>query len=695
MVGVCSVDCERLEFRDLCDWAEANMMPKMLVAKRAVLLGSLGQTAESTEGVSVKFPVDSAQETMEWLAGFVEGWPADMPEPEPVDTDAPFFGWSVPPEGVSEPQQVPAQDLALATVTLLHEAFSSLDFQPETKEALLDLLGVLCAVGPGGSECRSSACSMRESLDAYWDMYIKEKEVTTNSEGEAIDPFTSHYLDWVRIETEHRWCGVPWPDYAQQGWSWCRGQNPGTRGYTCGLWLLFHSLLATAAQLPGTDTVASRRLSEMQKQPLDVVRTTVQHFFGCQECSDNFLAVEISEADLASGVAQELWLWRAHNEATDRIAREERQHSASAPPREQWPTRSACPGCYSASGNWDMDEVARFLLQFYGESGQGSPLAGVVAEYEEQAPAVQQSVSVQVFYFTLCPHCQDFLRAGLLPLVEAGLPGVQLSALPMYPPMLPMASAPPDGCLADAACSLALAPLCALSAELAQPAPASDPRLASGVRFAACDMDTTATGAQRSDAVAEECARQANLTWSGANGVQACAQGTRAFELLSAAGSVLEEAMYHVHDDIGMQAPPSMPWVLVDGDLYYWEGGVCLEKTRPGGERTRIEPPASLLRIVCDKLSSTEPACGAAADQPAATAQAKTRSAENCENCAEVGVFRWGDSWAQPQSSQRLRTPLSLSIALACATLLGGTAWRWLRARPVPEASGDTLFAAE
>ncbi|CAK0836806.1 unnamed protein product, partial [Prorocentrum cordatum] len=313
----------------------------------------------------------------------------------------------------------------------------------------------------------------------------------------------------------------------------------------------------------------------------------------------------------------------------------------------------------------------------------------------EPAPAAQQAVSVQVFYFTLCPHCQDFLRAGLLPLVEAGLPGVQVSALPMYPPMSDGASAPPDGCLADAACSLALAPLCALSAELAQPAPASDPHLLSGIRFAACDMDTTAAGALRSGAVAEECARQANLTWSGAGGVQACARGARAFELLGAAGSTLEEAMYHLHDDIGMQAPPSMPWVLVDGDLYYWEDGVCLEKTVPGGERTPVEPPASLLRVVCGRLGSAAPACGAAADPPAATGPAQTRSAEKCENCAEVGAFRWGDSWARPRGSQQLRAPLGLSIALACAALLAGAAWRWLRARPVPELSGSALLAAE
>lgn len=29
-----------------------------------------------------------------------------------------------------------------------------------------------------------------------------------------------------------------------QPWGSCQGSSPGTRGYTCGLWLLFHTLAA-------------------------------------------------------------------------------------------------------------------------------------------------------------------------------------------------------------------------------------------------------------------------------------------------------------------------------------------------------------------------------------------------------------------------------------------------------------------
>jgi thiol oxidase len=31
---------------------------------------------------------------------------------------------------------------------------------------------------------------------------------------------------------------------ARQSWRSCKGSQPNSRGYTCGLWLLFHSLAA-------------------------------------------------------------------------------------------------------------------------------------------------------------------------------------------------------------------------------------------------------------------------------------------------------------------------------------------------------------------------------------------------------------------------------------------------------------------
>merc|ERR550532_826809 len=100
-----------------------------------------------------------------------------------------------------------------------------------------------------------------------------------------------HFLDWAEVEQRHRWCNRPWPDFAQEGWSWCRGRTPGTRGYTCGLWMLFHALLAGAAANADAGQPPPASL------PLEVVRSTIAQFFGCSDCRDHFLAVPVTPED--------------------------------------------------------------------------------------------------------------------------------------------------------------------------------------------------------------------------------------------------------------------------------------------------------------------------------------------------------------------------------------------------------------
>merc|ERR1719215_1314271 len=162
---------------------------------------------------------------------------------------------------------------------------------------------------------------MRYGLEGQWGSLISQTTVSHNPEGDAVTPFTATHLDWAAVEHQWRFCGKPWPDFANEGWDWCQGRTPGTRGFTCVLWLSFHSLLA------GTEQASVEDRSYLPQQALHIIRGTVQHFFGCQSCRDHFLAVPVGPEDLASPEAQMLWLWSAHNEATVRIGVEERQHS--------------------------------------------------------------------------------------------------------------------------------------------------------------------------------------------------------------------------------------------------------------------------------------------------------------------------------------------------------------------------------
>eukprot|EP00966_Prymnesium_polylepis_P106112 2456982-Prymnesium_polylepis.1 len=59
-------------------------------------------------------------------------------------------------------------------------------------------------------------------------------------------------------------------------WAACRGWSASARGYPCGLWLLFHSLLARAPDHAALGVLAA-------------IEGYVRHFFGCADCAAHFL----------------------------------------------------------------------------------------------------------------------------------------------------------------------------------------------------------------------------------------------------------------------------------------------------------------------------------------------------------------------------------------------------------------------
>ena len=46
-------------------------------------------------------------------------------------------------------------------------------------------------------------------------------------------------------------------DQIPRDWVICKGSLPDTRGYTCGLWMLFHTLLARAEDSQGASVILS------------------------------------------------------------------------------------------------------------------------------------------------------------------------------------------------------------------------------------------------------------------------------------------------------------------------------------------------------------------------------------------------------------------------------------------------------
>lgn len=103
------------------------------------------------------------------------------------------------------------------------------------------------------------------------------------------------------------------PGYETRQWNYCRGSSPQYRGYTCGLWTVFHCLSVGATQHSFTASIDT----------LLAIRGYVEHFFGCKNCARHFLLVAATTTDSSladhGAAGPMLWLWQTHNAANARI----------------------------------------------------------------------------------------------------------------------------------------------------------------------------------------------------------------------------------------------------------------------------------------------------------------------------------------------------------------------------------------
>lgn len=167
---------------------------------------------------------------------------------------------------------------------------------------------------------------------------------------------------------------------AQIGYVGCRGTSDGRRGYTCGLWTLFHYLTVRAASGEHNSNA----------DPLDVLRGIhgfVKNFFGCSHCSQHFqeMAHQDNIWNVKSNEEAVLWLWLAHNKVNKRLAGDDTEDPEF--PKEQFPTTKLCPACHrDESGDdktqWNRDEVINYLRRIY--SPDNISRFGVVGESDRE-----------------------------------------------------------------------------------------------------------------------------------------------------------------------------------------------------------------------------------------------------------------------------------------------------------------------
>ncbi|KXZ42884.1 hypothetical protein GPECTOR_113g296 [Gonium pectorale] len=191
--------------------------------------------------------------------------------------------------------------------------------------------------------------------------------------------------------------GLAW----RGAWLTCAGSRPETRGYSCGLWLMIHTMALSydsSAMYPPPYTFPVRAhgmLPERTAAPamLSFLNAFNSHFFACEPCVRHFSKILAApEAAALSDRRQlALWLWRVHNEVNERLRGIETRygHSTSgdpAYPKEIWPPPERCPDCRrgteqpSGRVRWDEDAVWALLQRTYGRgSAPGADGAAAVA----------------------------------------------------------------------------------------------------------------------------------------------------------------------------------------------------------------------------------------------------------------------------------------------------------------------------
>lgn len=291
-------------------------------------------------------------------------------------------------------------------------------------------------------------------------------------------------------------------------------------------------------------------------------------------------------------------------------------------------------------------------------------VASALAESTEATVGRPTTVSVSFFYKAACHHCLSFFQGGLLPLLWAELPGdrVRLDLLPWVP------SVPDEAtCLGDTACYYARDHMCVLARTLQTSYGINSTEMKSAVRFAYCDLYNVIGGAtpQQNFEHLPECAQEAGLAWAGPGGVQACIEGVEGFGALNSAAYklVVQTAQEQLQ---AMGVEQMAPFIMLDGKLLVCHGPQwCTALRSPTGEEP-LETPGTLLRTVCSRLYPVPQACTQVMlhdneARPVAPPAALVHgNAGACENCAEVGSFRFNH---RGEAFVNVAGPLSVSVA--------------------------------
>ncbi|XP_012848340.1 PREDICTED: sulfhydryl oxidase 2-like isoform X1 [Erythranthe guttata] len=233
-------------------------------------------------------------------------------------------------------------DIEEATTTAFGIILDHKMIKSETKASLVKFFQLLVVHHPS-RRCRKGTAELLVDFDNL----LANKEIDSGERGEIRN---------------YQICGK---DVPRGYWMFCRGSKNETRGFSCGLWVLLHSL--------------SVRVDDGESQlAFTTICDFIHNFFICEECRQHFYTM-CSSVSTPFNKSRDfvLWLWQAHNKVNERLMKVEASLETDDPlfPKITWPPQQLCPSCYgtvrvdeSRPIEWDLDEVHKFLMNYYGKA---------------------------------------------------------------------------------------------------------------------------------------------------------------------------------------------------------------------------------------------------------------------------------------------------------------------------------------
>ncbi|KAG8639199.1 sulfhydryl oxidase 2 isoform X1 [Manihot esculenta] len=250
---------------------------------------------------------------------------------------------------ISDPGQIvhAVYDVEEAKAIAFEIIFEHKMIKSENRASVIKFLQLLVAHHPS-KRCRKGSAEVLVNFDDLWPPDEKQEIV---SNGKSM-------LGNFQI------CGKEVP---VGHWMFCRGSKNDTRGFSCGLWVLVHSL--------------SVRIEDAESQfAFTAICDFINNFFICEECRQHFYRMcSRVEGPFNPSSDFALWLWKAHNTVNERLMKEEASLGTGDPnfPKIIWPPKQLCSSCYLSHGqrddgtswiDWNKDEVFKFLINYYGKA---------------------------------------------------------------------------------------------------------------------------------------------------------------------------------------------------------------------------------------------------------------------------------------------------------------------------------------